>query len=81
MAHSEVVPGASPNGPLRIYGCKSERPGLHSSQIAHNSFGLFDGLLTLCYIEMPRGKFSVAILFARFANLILKSLNRPQEAT
>jgi hypothetical protein len=25
--------------------------------------------ITLCYIELPRGKFSAAMLFARFANL------------
>jgi hypothetical protein len=46
-----------------------------------NPSSLFDGLLTLCYIELPRGKFSAATLFARFSNLILKSLNRLQEAT
>jgi hypothetical protein len=35
---------------------------------------LFDGLVTLCYIELPRGKFSAATLFARFANLCLASI-------
>ena len=43
---------------------------------------LFDGLPTLCYIELPRGNFSAAMLFARTASLdLLKSLNRVQEAT
>jgi hypothetical protein len=32
------------------------------------SLGLFDALLTLCYIELPRGKSSAATLFARSAN-------------
>ena len=50
--------------------------------VAGNKIGdLFDGLPTLCYIEFSRGKFSAAMLFARFANLIFKGLNRLQEAT
>ena len=31
---------------------------------AHASSGWFDGLLTLCYIELLRGKFTVALQLA-----------------
>jgi hypothetical protein len=52
------------------------------TQASHNPFDLFDGLWTLCYIEVPRGNYSAAMLFERFANLdLLKRLNRLQEAT
>jgi hypothetical protein len=36
------------------------------------SSGLFDGPVTLCYIELPRGKFSAAMLFAGSANRFIK---------
>jgi hypothetical protein len=49
---------------------------------AFRATGWFDDLLTLCYIELPRGKFSAAMLFVRSANLwFTKSLDRLREAT
>jgi hypothetical protein len=63
----------------RTFTKKGYYPGI--TRKIHDLSSLFDGLPTLCYIELPRGKFSAAMLFVRSANLrFIKCLNRSQEA-